>query len=616
MMAATRLRVAQPRNLSPQCSPEDAGAPACAAVHMVGQVDDDPSSTSSGAWDGTQTRRRSRVAHRAHSRTGALPGGGRLSSREPFPMGLIVLADGTVIIIGGAEDKVRDRVILSRFVALAGGEDATIAVVSTASSLGLEAGERYRGGLRRARRQAGPAAPRGDPAAGQRRVGRADGPGRDRRLPDRRQPAATVVDDRRDSPGGRDPRAVPARRGRRRHLGRRVCDVEPHDRVRRVGRDAEAPDGPDRGRPRRPARRDRRPAFPAAEPARPAAQPDRPEPEPARARRRRGHGRRRRPGPRHGGDRARLDHGRRRLRLRDRRLGGPRPSAADDQRRRAPLAAGRLSIRPSTPARASRRPPCTHSRAARPLPAERAGCGPPGEEESRGRHDGPHHHRDPLAASRAPFRGRVPAPHRPCGSSRRASCAARTTGPASRSSACSSTSASSRSSRRTRSRASTTRWSRCCRRSRTTPARSAGAAGSSPGCATGRGPATSPSTSRSSSRTSPAPTSATARPARRVRRASTTASTSTARRRSASRPGGWRSRSSTTSSRPTIRTSSSTSPPSSRTSSGSPSGRRSGRRPRRSSTRRSAATSRSSGSTATRWSSSATASTSSGSGRR
>ncbi len=54
------------------------------------------------------------------------------------------MADGTVIIIGGAEDKVRDRVILSRFVSLAGGTDATIAVVSTASSLGLEAGERYK----------------------------------------------------------------------------------------------------------------------------------------------------------------------------------------------------------------------------------------------------------------------------------------------------------------------------------------------------------------------------------------------------------------------------------------------------------------------------------------
>ena len=56
--------------------------------------------------------------------------------------------------------------------------------------------------------------------------------------------------------------------------------------------------------------------------------------------------------------------------------------------------------------------------------------------------------------------------------------------------------------------------SRCCRPSRTTPARSAAAAASSPGSATGRGSATSPSTSRSSSRTWPARTSATARPAR------------------------------------------------------------------------------------------------------
>jgi cyanophycinase len=52
--------------------------------------------------------------------------------------------EGTVIVIGGAEDKIRDRVILNRFVALAGGPDATIAVISSASSLGPEAGERYR----------------------------------------------------------------------------------------------------------------------------------------------------------------------------------------------------------------------------------------------------------------------------------------------------------------------------------------------------------------------------------------------------------------------------------------------------------------------------------------
>ena len=54
------------------------------------------------------------------------------------------MSDGTVIVIGGAEDKVRDRVILNRFVTLAGGTDATVAVISTASSLGLEAGQRYR----------------------------------------------------------------------------------------------------------------------------------------------------------------------------------------------------------------------------------------------------------------------------------------------------------------------------------------------------------------------------------------------------------------------------------------------------------------------------------------
>ncbi len=54
------------------------------------------------------------------------------------------MAHGTVIIIGGAEDKIRDRVILGRFVALAGGPDARIAVVSTASSMGAEAGRLYR----------------------------------------------------------------------------------------------------------------------------------------------------------------------------------------------------------------------------------------------------------------------------------------------------------------------------------------------------------------------------------------------------------------------------------------------------------------------------------------
>ena len=49
-----------------------------------------------------------------------------LGSRKPLPRRSHhwPVAEGTVIIIGGAEDKVRDRVILSRFVALAGGPDA------------------------------------------------------------------------------------------------------------------------------------------------------------------------------------------------------------------------------------------------------------------------------------------------------------------------------------------------------------------------------------------------------------------------------------------------------------------------------------------------------------
>lgn len=45
--------------------------------------------------------------------------------------------------IGGAEDKFRDRVILSKFAELAGGADARIVVIPTASSIEF-AGERYK----------------------------------------------------------------------------------------------------------------------------------------------------------------------------------------------------------------------------------------------------------------------------------------------------------------------------------------------------------------------------------------------------------------------------------------------------------------------------------------
>ena len=50
---------------------------------------------------------------------------------------------GHLLIIGGAEEKLRQRQILSRFVSLAGGSEGRIAVVSTASALGDEATELY-----------------------------------------------------------------------------------------------------------------------------------------------------------------------------------------------------------------------------------------------------------------------------------------------------------------------------------------------------------------------------------------------------------------------------------------------------------------------------------------
>src|SRR3990172_4867261 len=72
------------------------------------------------------------------------PGGPRPDRSRPPVYSRATMSDGTVIIIGGAEDKIRDRIILNRFVALAGGEDAVVVVISTASSLGTQAGERYR----------------------------------------------------------------------------------------------------------------------------------------------------------------------------------------------------------------------------------------------------------------------------------------------------------------------------------------------------------------------------------------------------------------------------------------------------------------------------------------
>ena len=59
-------------------------------------------------------------------------------------LGRAVGGAGPVMLIGGAEDKVRDKLILSRFATFAGGPGGHVVVIATASSLGDVATERYR----------------------------------------------------------------------------------------------------------------------------------------------------------------------------------------------------------------------------------------------------------------------------------------------------------------------------------------------------------------------------------------------------------------------------------------------------------------------------------------
>jgi cyanophycinase len=54
------------------------------------------------------------------------------------------LGAGPVMLIGGAEDKLRDKLILSRFASFAGGPEAHVVVISTASAFGEHATARYR----------------------------------------------------------------------------------------------------------------------------------------------------------------------------------------------------------------------------------------------------------------------------------------------------------------------------------------------------------------------------------------------------------------------------------------------------------------------------------------
>ena len=67
-----------------------------------------------------------------------------MSSDHPSRSADAMRAPGLVMVIGGAEDKLNEKVILTRFVKLAGGPDGHVAVISTASSMGEEATEVYR----------------------------------------------------------------------------------------------------------------------------------------------------------------------------------------------------------------------------------------------------------------------------------------------------------------------------------------------------------------------------------------------------------------------------------------------------------------------------------------
>ncbi|HEX7189794.1 MAG TPA: cyanophycinase [Actinomycetes bacterium] len=53
------------------------------------------------------------------------------------------VSDGTLCVIGGAEDRTGDRVVLREFLRLAGGDGARVAVVATASALGPEVLDAY-----------------------------------------------------------------------------------------------------------------------------------------------------------------------------------------------------------------------------------------------------------------------------------------------------------------------------------------------------------------------------------------------------------------------------------------------------------------------------------------
>jgi cyanophycinase len=64
-------------------------------------------------------------------------------AEDPAHLRPVTGTAGPVLMIGGAEDKRRDRVILSRVVELAGGSEASMVVISTASTFGERAAAGY-----------------------------------------------------------------------------------------------------------------------------------------------------------------------------------------------------------------------------------------------------------------------------------------------------------------------------------------------------------------------------------------------------------------------------------------------------------------------------------------
>ena len=247
--------VAQARRLAPHRPPVDAGPPAGRGPEHVREVHHEAAAPPRRPGDRVEFRRvwRIRVGHRAGI-LARLRSAVRVSFPESRRESSQVVTEGSVIIIGGAEDKVRDRVILSRFATLAGGRDANVVVISTASSLGVEAGERYKQVLG----ELGVTKVRTIHA-----VTRAQANDEKAALAIRNATGIFLT-------GGNQLRLSSTIGGTR--LADAVLDqfrqgavvagtsagasahVQPHDRVRGVRRDAEAPHGPDRGRARRAAR--------------------------------------------------------------------------------------------------------------------------------------------------------------------------------------------------------------------------------------------------------------------------------------------------------------------------------------------------------------------------